>query len=140
MTKGSLTLKPTINIRPQGSKRSYLTQTISSIPLALRSFSFSMYDGKWVFEQPLKNSCQLLRLSIAVTQNNSHGVNAPGTANKTIFLLAAKSLMLILLAGESSNNSTDGILSPSWKQSAANQYSNALRIDDLNPKEWLTQR
>lgn len=31
------------------------------------------------------------------------------------FLLAVNSLILILLAGESSNNSIDGILSPSWK-------------------------
>ena len=45
----------------------------------------------------------------------TYGVKAPGTANKTTFLLAVKSAILILLAGESSNNSTDGILSPSYK-------------------------
>lgn len=34
--------------------REYLTQTISSIPEAFKSFSFSMYDGKCVLEQPLQ--------------------------------------------------------------------------------------
>lgn len=43
------------------------------------------------------------------------GVKAPGTANRTIFLPAHSSEMLILLAGESSKSSTLGILSPSYK-------------------------
>lgn len=50
-----------------------------------------------------------------INNMNTHGVNAPGTANKITFLLAVKSAMLILLAGESSNKSIDGIFSPSWK-------------------------
>lgn len=47
------------------------------------------------------------------------GVNAPGTANKIIFLLADNSAMLILLAGESSKRSIDGTLSPSWNKNRA---------------------
>lgn len=48
-------------------------------------------------------------------EEKTYGVKAPGTANKMTFLLAVNSLMFILFAGESSNNSTDGILSPSCK-------------------------
>lgn len=40
------------------------------------------------------------------------GVKAPGTPNMITFLLDVNSQVLILLAGESSNKSTDGILSP----------------------------
>lgn len=43
------------------------------------------------------------------------GVNAPGTANNTTFLLAHKSAMFTLFAGESSYKSTLGILSPAYK-------------------------
>lgn len=42
------------------------------------------------------------------------GVKAPGTANKTTFLPAARFAILTLLAGVSSNKSTDGILSPTY--------------------------
>lgn len=41
------------------------------------------------------------------------GVNAPGTANKITFLPAHSSAMFTLFAGESSNKSTLGTLSPS---------------------------
>jgi hypothetical protein len=40
------------------------------------------------------------------------GVNAPGTPNTTAFLLPISSAKFTLLAGEPSNNSTAGILSP----------------------------
>lgn len=43
------------------------------------------------------------------------GVYAPGTANKTTFLLAHKSAIFTLFAGESSYRSTLGILSPTYK-------------------------
>lgn len=41
------------------------------------------------------------------------GVNAPGTAKRITFLPAHKSAIFTLFAGESSNRSADGILSPS---------------------------
>ena len=43
------------------------------------------------------------------------GVNAPGTANMTAFLLASNSDRFTLFPGVFSKSSTEGIESPIWK-------------------------
>lgn len=60
------------------------------------------------------------------------GVNAPGTANKTTFLFAHNSAIFILLAGESSNKSTLGTLSPSYEcQIKPNLSYHVLKVNEF---------
>lgn len=58
----------------------------------------------------------LRQIQISLTFEHP-GVKAPGTANKTTFLFALNAARFTLLAGESSNTSTLGILSPTYKMS-----------------------
>jgi len=51
------------------------------------------------------------------------GVNAPGTPKNITFLPFVSSAVFILLAGESSNKSTDGNLSPTYNIYTQQIYS-----------------
>lgn len=83
-----------------------------------------------------------IRLSYAMPISVTYGVNAPGTANKIIFLFALNSAMLILFAGESSNSSTLGILSPSWKriQKRVKTMKNAKTSRTFHGEAWPTRK
>lgn len=69
-----------------------------------------------------EKSCQIIVIILHVFLLSNHKkkslrkLTAPGTANRITRLFAVNSLMLILLAGESSNKSTDGTWSPSWRR------------------------
>lgn len=124
ITKGSLTLQWTTLDPCQINKWRNLPDTddfINSRGLQVL-FLFNVRRQMGLGAAAARRQCKtntFMRVSMT-----TYGVKAPGTANKITFLFAVKSPMLILLAGESSNNSIDGILSPSceWK-SMTNRFN-----------------
>lgn len=86
-----------------------------------------------------EKSCQIIVIILHVFLLSNHKkkkslrkLTAPGTANRITRLFAVNSLMLILLAGESSNKSTDGTWSPSWKRRKFVKFRRIFKISFQN--------